>query len=99
MLERVRRLVRGREHLDVEAIEERARAELRREELLADLIVDAERRAAVELRANAEDVVELVVEPHACRRPAKEIVMVAEKLPDLPRILLHRGAVARRDAE
>src|SRR5688572_24821225 len=74
MLEVVGRLGGGRQHFDVEAVEKRARPEFRREELLANLIVYAERRAAVELRADAEDFVQLMIEPDAGRSAAKEVV-------------------------
>jgi len=98
-LERSRGGVRRSEHLDVEAVEQRARQELRGGQALGDLIVDVHGRVAVQPVPNAEDVVELVVEPGARGGAGKKVEVIREALPDGTRVGFHRAAVEPRDAQ
>src|SRR5256885_12541663 len=56
---RVARLVRGREHLDVEPLEQRPRPELRRGKPFHDRVVDPPRGLAAEPLCDAEQLVQL----------------------------------------
>src|SRR5256885_15451369 len=64
---RVARLVRGREHLDVDPLEQRPRPELRRGKPFHDRVVDPPRSLAAEPLCDAEQLVQLVIEPGAGR--------------------------------
>src|SRR5207245_6346101 len=61
VVERVARLVRGREHLDVEPLEQRPRPELRRGKPFHDRVVDPPRGLAAEPLCDAEQLVQLVI--------------------------------------
>jgi hypothetical protein len=99
--------VGGGEHLDVEALEQRARTELGADEPLGDLVVHAVGGGRRELHPHAEQLVQLVVEPHARRGAAEQVVVLGEAPPDHARVALEghaAGAVARlrplhRDAQ
>ncbi len=98
-LERVGRGVRRAEHLDPEPLEQRARPELRLRELLLHPVVDAHGGRAVEPLGDPEHAFELVREPGAARRAAKQVEVVREHLPDLPRIRFRRRPIQPRDPE
>ena len=93
--QRIARRVRGREYLDLEALEERARPEFRRCESFRDLVVDPGRRRCIESRANAEDDCQLIVEPRRCRGAPKQVVVRCEQLPDDARVSLRFGDLSR----
>jgi len=98
VLEEVGRPVGRGEHLDVESLEEGPRPELGGAELLADLVVDSRRSVARQALADAEDLVQLVVEPGAGRRSAKQGVMVREPLPHYARVCLDGPCIPTPDS-
>ena len=63
MLEPVDRRLGGRQDLDVEALEQRARTELRTLQALADAVEVSVRGARAQMHTQAEHVVKDVVEP------------------------------------
>src|SRR5262249_12582861 len=88
-----------RQDLDVETLEYPARAEFRLRQTIGDPVVDSLRRFAAELLVYAEDVAQLVRQPHARRRAAKQMEVFGEGLPDFAVVGLHRAAVNARYAE
>ncbi len=78
VLQRVGRRVGRRQHLDVEALEQRARPELGRGELLDDCVVHARGRLTRQSLAHAEHLVQLVIEPRRARRAAKQVIVLGE---------------------
>ncbi len=92
-LQRVGGRVGRAEHFDAEAFEQRARAEVRTRETRVDVVVDAHRRRRRQRLGDAEDPLELVCQPGAARRPAKQVEVVGEPLPDPARVGLGRPAV------
>ena len=95
MDERVGRGVGGAEHLDVEALEERARSKRGRPELRFDAVVDRRGVGRGQALVDAEHVRELVLQPAAARRAAKQVEVIGEELPDRPRIGFDRCAIER----
>src|SRR5205823_6484922 len=98
MVERIARRIGRREHFDVEALEQRPRQELGGRELLRDLVVDARGCLTRQAVADAEDLVQLVIEPGAGGRAAEQVVLVGEPLPDFARICLDGCAPPARPA-
>ena len=100
MRERIERRFGGRQHLDVEPLEQRARPELR---LARDSALMRSKHAVGRFRrqslVDAEHRRERVVEPEPRRRAAEQVVMRGESPPDLARVLLdgrrRRGAECR----
>ena len=99
VLERVARGVGRAEHLDVEALVQRAGEELRRRQARFQAIVDGHRGSAVQRLGDAEDPFELVLQPTTRGCSAIQVEMIGEQLPDLAWVGLDRCTVARRDAQ
>jgi hypothetical protein len=85
--ERVERRIGGRQHLDVEALEERAGQKLRRAQLFGDGVEVEVGGLLREPRFHPEELLEGKIQPQARRGAAKEIIMAGEDAPDLARIL------------
>ena len=81
VIEWIARLVGRGEHLNVEALEQRSRPELTSGELFSDLRVDRVRRLRCELLSDAEDFVQLVVEPGTGGRTLKQKIVLGEQPP------------------
>src|SRR6266516_7493947 len=90
VLERVGRSVRRRQHLDVEALEQRARPELWALELLDDLVVRLCSYFTQSQTPNPEYLKQLVVEPRPRRRAAEQVIVLGEELPHAARCALHQ---------
>ena len=90
----------GREHLDVEALEQRARPELRRSPAHRRCGRSRGRRSsASSAHVDPEHLGEDVVEPEPRRRAAEQVVVLGEQPPDLARIGARRaGAVGTPSA-
>jgi hypothetical protein len=99
VLEGVGSGVRGAEYLDLEALDERPRRVLAARESLLQVVVQPLRALPVWLLGYAEHVNQLVGEPKTGRGTAEEVEVLAETLPDLAVVGLHRRAVEGRDAE
>ena len=85
--ERIERRVGCGQHFETEAFIERARQKCGRLQVFRDDVVVVVSRAAGEPEIEAEECLKGVVEPHARRRAAKEIVLVGEDAPDPARVL------------
>ena len=94
----VDRRVGGRDHVDAEAVEQRAWAELGFGEAGGDVVVGRVGGLRRETLGDAEDLAEDVVEPHARRRAAEQVDVVGKRLPGSPRTG-RRPTVERRHAE
>src|SRR5690242_457247 len=99
MFQPVGRRVGRRQHFNVKALEQTARAELRSLKAGSNLIVDVLRRLCGQALCHAEHVAQLMREPSAGRRAAEEIEMISEELPDAPMVALDFATVTARDAE
>ena len=77
VLERIARPVGGGEHLDVEAVEERARPELGRGEPLGDGVIGPVGIVGVE-SIDVKQLGQLLVEPESGRRATEHVVMPGE---------------------
>jgi hypothetical protein len=99
VLEGVGSGVRGAEHLDLEALEERPRRVLGARESLLQVVVQPLRALPGWLLGYAEHVDQLFGEPKTGGGTAEEVEVLAETLPDLAVVTLHRRAVEGRDAE
>ena len=97
--QRIERRLGGGDDLDIETLEECARAELRLGERGVDVLEDPVGGLGGEPLANAEYLMERVVEPDAGGRAAEQVIARGKGVPDLARIAFDRRAVAARDAE
>ena len=97
MLQRIARRIGRREHVDVEALEERARTELRRRESLGNGVVRPVRVVAIE-HLDTKQLVQLVIEPEPGRRPTKDVVILGESPPCVAGIAFDRNTIAMRHA-
>ena len=99
MLEAVGSGIRGAEYLDLKALEERPRRVLGARESLLQVVVQPLRALPGRLLSYAEHADQLVGEPQTRGGAAEEVEVLAETLPDLAVVGLHRRAVEGRDAE
>ncbi len=99
MLQRVGGGVGGGQHFHVELLEQRARAKFRFGQLLRNLIINGLRGLAGQLLLDAEHMMQRIINPDAGGRAAKQVEVIGKNLPDFTMILLHRAAVAARDAQ
>ncbi len=90
VLEHVTRRVGRGEDFDVEALEQRARPELRRLQPLTDGIVHAGGRVGAQALAHSEDFMQLVIEPRTGRRAAKQVIVLGEHLPHVARVAVQQ---------
>ena len=97
MLQRIARRIGRREHVDVEALEERARTELRRREPFGNGVVRPVRVVAIE-HLDTKQLVQLVVEPESSRRTTKDVIMLGESPPRIAGTALDGGMIAPRHA-
>jgi hypothetical protein len=86
--------VGGGEHLEAEALEQGAGAEVGAGEPLGDLVVHALGGGGGELHAHAEQLVQHVVQPGARGRAAEEVVVGGEPPPRRARVALDGRAAA-----
>ncbi len=96
--QRIERALGRGDHLDLEALEQGARPEIRPGEAFADaveIVVGGLRR---EPHRHAEQLGEGLVEPQPRRRAAKQVIVLGELAPDLACVGLDRSAVLARDA-
>src|SRR5580698_6422517 len=84
--ERIKRCVGGSEHLDVEALKESARTELRRAKLLVDRVVVLVGVVGAQAVLETKLLLESVVDPETRGCSAKQVVVLREDAPDLTRI-------------
>ncbi len=87
------------DRLDVEPLEQRARAELRTGEAVGDLVVGGVRGLGRQPRRQPEHRLKRVVEPHPTRRAAQQPVALGEAPPDRAPVGLGRPAIDPRHAE
>ncbi len=97
--QRIERRFGRRDDLDVEALEQRARAEGRLRQARVDAVEVTVRRFRGQPLVDAEHRVERMVEPDARRRAAEEMVARGEGVPYLARVAVGRRAIAARNAE
>ena len=95
----VERALGGGDHLDAEAVEQRARPELRAGEAVGDMVVVVVGGLGREPPVEAEHRLERVVEPEPRRRAAQQVVVLGEAAPDRAAVGLGRAAVGARHAE
>gem|GEM_PF-6743295 len=88
-----------RDDLDIEAIKQFSRAESRVGNAIGDLVIDGIRGFGTRNLINAEDLDELVLQPIARRRTAEELPILAEGVPDLPRVGLDRATIEPRHSK
>ena len=81
--QRIERRIGGGEHFKSETLVECARQELGRRELCGDGVVVVVGRLRGEALGQAEELLKGVVEPHARRGSAEEVVMLGEDAPDV----------------
>src|SRR5690606_8811415 len=93
VLKRVSGSVGGRQHLDIELLEQRARAEFRLFELGGDVIVDRLRRFARQFFGDSEHMIKRIIEPDAGGCAPEQVKIFGERLPDFTMILLYRAAI------
>src|SRR5215471_12466329 len=89
----------GCQDLDVESLEQSARPELRFRETVVDGVEDAVCRFGGQSLADAEDLLERVVEPDSRRSAAEQVIVCSEASPDLARIWLHSATITPRDRQ
>ncbi len=82
MLECVCRSIGCCQHLDIKTLVQRARAKFWFGQLFGHAVVDGLGVGAGELVVEAENVAQLVANPHAAGRATKEVDVVGEGLPD-----------------
>ena len=100
MLPQIRgRGVGGGDDLDVEPVEQCARAELSVGDALGDPVIDRVSRFGAGDQFDPEHLDQLVFQPVAGRRAAEELPVLAEGTPDLARVGLDRAAVEPRYAQ
>ena len=100
MLPQIRgRGVGGGDDLDVEPVEQGARAELGVGDALGDPVIDRVGRFGAGDQFDPEHLDQLVLQPVAGRRAAEELPVLAEGTPDLARVGLDRPAVEPRYAQ
>src|ERR1700693_3282926 len=99
MRQRIERRLGGRNHLDVEALEQRARTKRWKSKTFVDVIEQAIGGFGRQTLLNAEDLVERVIEPEARGRASEQVIVGREGSPDLARILFAAAAIAARNAE
>ena len=87
------------DRLDAEALEERARKELRAGEAVGDMVVGGVGGLGGQAAVEAEDRLEGMVEPEPRRGAAQQVVVLGEAAPDRRGVGLDRSAVRARDAE
>ena len=92
------RVGRG-DDLDVETVEQGAWAELRIGHTSSDLVVDGIGRLGAWDQIDPEYLNELMFQPVARRRAPKEFPVLAERMPDLPRVGLGRTPIGPRHPE
>ena len=95
----VERRFGGGQRLDVEAFEQRARAEFGLLQPVGDAVVGGVGVFRRQRDLRVEHARQDPVEPHARGRAAKQVVMRGEQPPDLARITLGVAAIDARDAE
>ena len=98
-LERVGRRVGRAEHLDAEPVEQGAGPKLGPSQTGVDVVVDPHGRRGGQRLVDPEHAFELLRQPGAARRSAKQVKVVAEDLPDPPRIGFGPPAVDARDSQ
>jgi hypothetical protein len=86
MQERVQRAFGGGEQLDVEALEQGARAEFRARFNAAPIRSKNHRRSRRKALLDAEHLAEHMIEPLPRRRAAKQIIVIGEQPPDFAAI-------------
>ena len=99
MVERIERAFGGGDELDLETLEERARAEGVGLQRGVDRVVIEVGGGRLEPHVEPEHFGEHPVEPHPRRRAAEQVIVLGEDPPDRAAVLLGRAAVAGRDAE
>ena len=95
----VQRAFRGGDHLDAEALEQGAGAELGTLQAIGDLIVGLVCRFGRQALCHAEHVLESVIQPHARRSGAEQVIVRGKDAPDLAAVRLRPAAVSARHAE
>ena len=91
--------VGGGDDLDAEALEQGARPEGRFGQARGDDVVDLVGGLGGQALVDAQHLGEGMVEPHAARCRAEEMIVLGETAPDLARVGFHRFAVDTGHAE
>ncbi len=99
VLELIQRTLGGGDDLDVEALEQRARAERLRLQRRGDGVVVKVCRAGIEPHAQPEHLMEHMVQPHRGRRATKQVEMLRQQPPSRARIDRRTGTVPARNAQ
>src|SRR5204863_4098232 len=99
MCERIERRLGRRDHFDVEALEQRAGTKLGSGETGVDVIEQPVRGFGGQPFADAEHLVERMIEPDARRRSPEKRIVAGEGMPDLARIPFDCSTVMPSDAE
>ncbi len=90
ILQRIQWRIRRRQHLDLEPFKQRPRPELRRLQLLGNRVVVLVCRLLAQPLFQPEQLLKLIVQPHARRRSTEQLIVARKCPPHLPRILHHR---------
>lgn len=95
----VERAFGGRDDLDVEALEQGARAEILPLQQRRDGVVVAVGGRCGQRLVDAEQIGKHMIEPQPGRCAPKQIIVLGKTTPDRPAVCLDRRAVQRRHAE
>ena len=99
VFERIERVFRGRQHLDVETLEQGAGAERVRRQGRLDGVKVEVRGLRRQPLLEVEDLGEHPFQPEPRRGPAKQVIAIGELPPDRPRVGFVRPAVQRPDPQ